>query len=550
MYGGNSKSLHQVAQEVKTTVLGQDNTVDRLCAFVDMASTRAKLIKEGYEDSLGLPPLSAALIVGPTASGKSHMLKTFADKADMLYRTIDASSMSAEGYRGASFSTEWYELSQELVSNPRQMAVVFIDEVDKLFIQTNEGNAKFDLLKPLEGGILTGHAGRDEKPFELPCDRCIFILAGAFTGIDDIVAKRLRVDNSCCGFNSSNKGLPTDAKEREALLRDKMIPEDIEAWGCPRELVGRISQVWPMGTLSEKALRNIVINNKQAEYQRMLGGAEFEVDEAAVNLIVKCALKHNYGARSVNQQIANVFVERIWPKVAGRCDVNKVQLIAAGEELDCMVWYGDRVNSGVPTAEGRLSEKRGYMLLNAVHQRCLDATNKPLDASTFDAGATDFAALLLQAGGCTAVKEGKLEVDSDYSLAEITLVHALYAYIEEWCPAEDHTIYGFRTLLNMWSDPTGHKYATLSRLFDLLATGKSYNTETKQWEKHMVMRNSYGIVPGKVGGQAPNKDVALGYYHEFRGYPAKTQKEAVHSLAFRLIQLEDQQALSGKTSDR
>lgn len=96
MYGGNSKSLHQVAQEVKTTVLGQDNTVDKLCAFVDMASTRAKLIEEGYEDSLGLPPLSAALIVGPTASGKSHMLKTFADKADMLYRTIDASSMSAE----------------------------------------------------------------------------------------------------------------------------------------------------------------------------------------------------------------------------------------------------------------------------------------------------------------------------------------------------------------------------------------------------------------------------------------------------------------------
>lgn len=550
MYGGNNKSLQQITQEVKATVLGQDNTVDKLCAFVDMVSTRAKLINEGYEESLALPPLSSALIVGPTASGKSHMLKTFADKAGMICRAIDASSMSTEGYKGASFSTEWHELSQELALNPGQMAVVLIDEVDKLLIQTNEGNAKFDLLKPLEGGILTGHAGRCEDPFELPCDRCVFILAGAFTGIDAIVAKRLRIDGGGCGFNSGSKGLPADQKEREALLRNKMTLEDIEAWGCPRELVGRISQVWPMSALSEETLRGIVTNNKRAEYQRMLGGAEFEIGEAAVDLIVKRALEHNYGARSVNQQIASVFVEKVWPKIAGCHDINKVQLIAADEELDCVAWHGNKAISSVPAVEGRLSEKRGYALLDEVHQRCLEAANKPLDASAFDEGATDFAASLLQAGNCTAINGGKLQVANDYSLAEITLVHALYAYIKDWCADEDQTPYGFETLLNMWSDVPDHNSTPLSRLFSFINNGISYNSTTKQWEKHMVRRNSDGVAPGKVGGLAPSEDKALGYYHEFCGYPAKSQKEAVHSLAFRLLQLEHQRARHNEAAVR
>ncbi len=537
MYGGNNKSLQQIANEVKETVLGQNETVDKLGSFSSMVCSRAKLINEGYEDSLALPPLSSALIVGPTASGKSHMLKTFAKKSGMIFRQIDASSMSAEGYKGASFSTEWAELAQELEEDPGKMALVLIDEIDKPLCQNHEGNIKFDLLKPLEGGMLTGHAGRYENPFMLNCDRCIFILAGAFTGIEAIVADRLRNGKSGCGFSSSCMDLPADAAEREKVLRDKMTLEDIEAWGCPRELMGRISQVWPMSALGEETLRNIVVNNKQAEYGRMLNGAELEIEKSAVDLIVKRALEHNYGARSVNQQIASVFVEKIWPEVSGRRDLDKVTLFAANGDLDFAASY-DNKKEALLAADARLSEKSGYALLDEVHARCLKTTGDTPCAPTFEAGATDFATLLLQRGDHIIVDNDKLSVDDDFSLAEITLLNALYAYLCDWLPKSDFTTRSIGVLLTMWSDRSKAKHCPLDLLFKQVSTGMRYNPSESKWECSKYVRNSDGVKPGKLGGLAPDEDKALGYYTEFCEYPVKCQKEAVHSLAYRLLSLE------------
>lgn len=103
MYGGNDKGLAEIAAEVKKTVIGQDEAVDWLCTFADAACARSRIIHEQGIDALSLPNIGSALIVGPTASGKSHLLKTFAKASGLLFQQIDANSMSAAGYIGDSF---------------------------------------------------------------------------------------------------------------------------------------------------------------------------------------------------------------------------------------------------------------------------------------------------------------------------------------------------------------------------------------------------------------------------------------------------------------
>lgn len=78
---------------------------------------------------IALPSIGSALLVGPTASGKSHLLKTFARAAGLLFHPIDAGQMTAEGYRGNNFSAQWMQVSAKLESNSGRNALVFIDEV-------------------------------------------------------------------------------------------------------------------------------------------------------------------------------------------------------------------------------------------------------------------------------------------------------------------------------------------------------------------------------------------------------------------------------------
>lgn len=159
MYGGNDKGFEEVAVEVKERVIGQDAAVDWLCTFVDAACERSRRVVEDGVNPQLLPNIASALLVGPTASGKSHLLKTFATASGLHFHQIDGGQMTGEGWRGNSFSEQWLQVSEFLDANPGSNALVFIDEVDKMLstaARGNGGSAQFDLLKPLEGGKLSG----------------------------------------------------------------------------------------------------------------------------------------------------------------------------------------------------------------------------------------------------------------------------------------------------------------------------------------------------------------------------------------------------------
>lgn len=140
----------EVSRQVKQRVFGQDGHVDRIIRFIHAALTRSTLIKSGT-DRETLPQLSSMLLVAPTASGKTHTIKMIAKTLGMPLHTIDAGSITGEGWTGGSFSSEWNIISKQQKEDSSLVTIVFIDEVDKMTLYDSKEpsfSPKFDLLKP------------------------------------------------------------------------------------------------------------------------------------------------------------------------------------------------------------------------------------------------------------------------------------------------------------------------------------------------------------------------------------------------------------------
>lgn len=551
MYGGNDKSLERLVEDVLKTVIGQDEAVRWICGFLDAASARSRIIAERRSDSLSMPKMGSALIVGPTASGKTHMLKTVAKQSGMLFMEIDASAMTAEGYKGASFSSQWVRAAAALDENPDKQLIVLIDEVDKMFAtsQFREVSAVYDMLKPLEGGIIEGGDGSEREPrFRLDCDRCVFVLAGAFTGIEDLIASRLGVGRSVMGFAPAPRRDEEDPTTEKAL-RAQLTLEDIEKWGAPRELMGRISTVKFLPALGEDDLREIVRRNKVSEYRRMLpSGTEFVIDGSAEDLLVANALAAHYGARSINQQINGVFCGELRYQLGQRDDVVGVALTTRDGKLAFDLAYGVRKpdDEGPDQSEDDvLTASLGYGLLWCVHTY-IDAhgfVEEPDDWSELLDDGIAFAAALLR---LTArdYASGKIKPAQDYTLAEIALLIALASLLHDWFPREDQTVGGLCTLLSM-ADWDCAPTCPLDLLFGQLRNGRRYIPLGEQgedvqregswsWQPSNMVRNGDGLRPAECGGLRRGRDKALDCFEEFMEFSVETRREAVKRLAFRL----------------
>lgn len=551
MYGGNDKSLERLVEDVLKTVIGQDEAVRWICGFLDAASARSRIIAERRSDSLSMPKMGSALIVGPTASGKTYMLKTVAKQSGMLFMEIDASAMTAEGYKGASFSSQWVRAAAALDENPDKQLIVLIDEVDKMFAtsQFREVSAVYDMLKPLEGGIIEGGDGSEREPrFRLDCDRCVFVLAGAFTGIEDLIASRLGVGRSVTGFAPAPRRDEEDPTTEKAL-RAQLTLEDIEKWGAPRELMGRISTVKFLPALGEDDLREIVRRNKVSEYRRMLpSGTEFVIDGSAEDLLVANALAAHYGARSINQQINGVFCGELRYQLGQRDDVVGVALTTRDGKLAFDLAYGVRKpdDEGPDQSEDDvLTASLGYGLLWCVHTY-IDAhgfVEEPDDWSELLDDGIAFAAALLR---LTArdYASGKIKPAQDYTLAEIALLIALASLLHDWFPREDQTVGGLCTLLSM-ADWDCAPTCPLDLLFGQLRNGRRYIPLGEQgedvqregswsWQPSNMVRNGDGLRPAECGGLRRGRDKALDCFEEFMEFSVETRREAVKRLAFRL----------------
>lgn len=552
----------EVSRQVKQRVFGQDEHVDKIVRFIHAALTRSMLIKSGIDGDT-LPQLSSMLLVAPTASGKTHTIKMIAKTLDMPLHTIDASTLTGEGWKGKNLSAEWFMVSDLQKEDPSKVVLVFIDEIDKLTLTCKEDpsfSPKFELLKPLEGGMLSGETsiGGNREHFKLDCDRCVFIFSGAFTGIDGKIALRLATKGNTQAVFDANSTKIDYSAFSENELRAQISLEDVEAWGFPRELVGRFSFVDFMPALSAESLKRVLFEDLLPHYSNMMMGGSISVNEDAADAMVRKALSENYGARSLNQQISEVFFGQCWGKVVSsdRAIDAELQLSSEGR-LSCSAMETDRNSMRFDllkrAAKTNSSRQRARMRNTAIAKRAKELEGSNANAiSPFEIIGDNFdqyAALLL------------LETERGagaYSDAEIVLLFSLLSLLRDWFRS-DFKPQGIRTLLGMTNIEEAQSSegfrSPLDLVYEEIETGMvtkanpSHKNDSSEPPaillpssmcRHAPEDPQEGTGAFEHGGFSAEEDDALGFYTDFKSFTLAERSKAIMALSYRLVRVQSE----------
>ncbi|MEX0720511.1 MAG: ATP-dependent Clp protease ATP-binding subunit ClpX [Balneolaceae bacterium] len=258
---------------------------------------------------------SNIMLLGPTGSGKTLLARTLADIIDVPFTIADATVLTEAGYVGEDVESILSNLLQsaDYEVERAKRGIVYIDEVDKVARKSDNPSITRDvsgegvqqaLLKILEGTVANippkgGRKHPEQSFIQLDTANILFICGGAFSGLEEIISRRL--STSAMGFHSKDQ-VKFDKEDPEIFTH--VEPEDLQSFGLIPELIGRLPVICGLHELSDEALLDILQTPKNAivkQYRKLfkMEDVDLEIEDEALEAIVQKAKSRKTGARGL-----------------------------------------------------------------------------------------------------------------------------------------------------------------------------------------------------------------------------------------------------------